>query len=129
MRIPALATAALLIASAPALADFSISFTWGDIPSCTTGRPGKVNNPRFVVEDLPEGTTRIVFRMKDLDVPGYNHGGGKVAMDADGTIEPGAFRYKSPCPPNGTHTYEWTAKAQNGTKVLATTTATRPYPE
>ena len=28
------------------------------------------------------------------------------------TIEPGAFEYQSPCPPNGSHTYEWKATAK-----------------
>ena len=29
------------------------------------------------------------------------------------TIDPGAFKYKSPCPPNGKHKYEWTATAKS----------------
>ncbi|WP_421702081.1 hypothetical protein [Aliiroseovarius sp.] len=128
MRFLPSAIAALILSAAPAFAEFTISFDWGDIPLCTTGRPGKVDNPRFVIKDLPEGTTRIVFRLKDLDVPSYNHGGGKVTVNADGVIEPGAFRYKSPCPPGGSHTYEWTAKAQAGSKTLATAKARRDYP-
>ena len=69
MRLIPSAIATLLLTAAPAFAEFTISFDWGDIPLCTTGRPGKVDNPRFVVKGLPEGTTRIVFRLKDLDVP------------------------------------------------------------
>ena len=33
-----------------------------------------------------------------------NYGGETV-------IQPGAFKYKSPCPPSGSHTYEWTITA------------------
>lgn len=106
-----------------------LSFSWGDIPLCTSGRPNIVPNPIFELSDVPAGTERIDFRMTDLDVPTYNHGGGSVAVSGDGTVRPGAFTYKSPCPPGGVHTYEWEAKAIGGGRVLATARATRPYPE
>lgn len=128
MRIVLLA-AAFSGLSSPVLADFSITFTWGDIPLCTSGYPNRVPNPRFVVKDLPAGTTSIQFRLTDLDVPGYDHGGGKVKMGTDSVIEPGAFKYKSPCPPSGSHTYEWKATAKAGGKTLGTATARRRYPE
>ena len=119
----------LMLAASPALADFKISFDWGDIPLCTSGNPNKVGSPAFVLKGLPEGTTQVQFKLKDLDVPGYNHGGGKVKVSADGKLPFGAFKYKSPCPPNGSHTYEWTATAKAGGKKLATAKATRKYPE
>lgn len=128
MRIPALTLAACL-GAAPALADFTISFDWGDIPICTTGRPGKVASPTFTVRGLPEGTTLLVFKLTDLDVPGYNHGGGKVDVSGDGTIASGAFRYKSPCPPNGVHTYEWRATAKMGNQTVGIARARRDYPQ
>ena len=108
---------------------FSFSFQWGDIKLCTSGRPGRVANPIFSMRNVPEGTARIDFNMTDLDVPSYRHGGGRVRYRGANTIEPGAFRYKSPCPPSGRHTYEWTAVArdQRG-KELATATARRQYP-
>ncbi|OAN78367.1 hypothetical protein A8B82_10865 [Sulfitobacter sp. EhC04] len=68
--------------------------------------------------------------MTDRDVPNYNHGGGVVAYNGQKVIAPGAFKYKSPCPPSGRHTYEWTATAQtkkNG-GALATARAARKYP-
>lgn len=119
----------LMLAASPALADFKISFDWGDIPLCTSGKPNKVGSPAFVLKGLPEGTTQVQFKLKDLDVPGYNHGGGKVKVTADGKLPFGAFKYKSPCPPNGSHTYEWTATAKAGSKKLATAKAARKYPE
>ena len=67
--------------------------------------------------------------MKDRDVPTYNHGGGKVDYTGADLIEPGAFKYKSPCPPSGKHTYEWIATAidANGGK-LGKAKARKKYP-
>ncbi len=124
-----IAAMALFISTTLAHAEFRISFGWGDIPSCTSGRPNRVGSPAFVLRGLPEGTTQVTFKLVDLDVPTYNHGGGKVKVDQDGQLPFGAFKYKSPCPPNGVHTYEWRATAKAGRKVLATATARRKYPE
>jgi len=54
-----------------------------------------------------------------------------VAYSGQDAIAPGAFKYKSPCPPGGVHTYEWTATAMTdrGGGVLGTASATRQYPE
>jgi len=36
--------------------------------------------------------------MKDKDLPGYNHGGGKIKnYGGETVIQPSAFKYKSPC--------------------------------
>ncbi|MCE8007192.1 hypothetical protein [Aestuariivita sp.] len=128
MRILLAAVLGLMLAG-PALAEFRISFDWGDIPDCRTGNPNRVGSPAFVLADVPEGTTVIEFRLKDLNVPGYNHGGGKVEVGQDGRLPFGVFKYKSPCPPGGVHTYEWTATAKAGRKALATAKASRVYPQ
>ncbi len=126
----------LLIAGAtvftalPAAA-FEINFKWSGLKLCTSGNPNTVASPAFTLKDVPEGTKFIEFRLKDLDVPGYNHGGGKVAYTGGTEIPAGAFKYKSPCPPNGVHEYEWRATARskkNGGK-LGVATRMRPYPE
>jgi phosphatidylethanolamine-binding protein (PEBP) family uncharacterized protein len=106
-----------------------LSFTWGDIPLCTSGRPNVVPSPEFVLTRVPEGTERVEFKLTDLDVPGYNHGGGTVSVSQDGTVPSGAFTYKSPCPPNGVHSYEWRAIALGAGMILAEAAAQRPYPE
>lgn len=121
-------SAALLLAGA-ASADMTLSFKWGDIPSCRSGKPGRVGNPEFIVKGVPSGTTSIEFRMKDLNATSYNHGGGKVKMSQSGKVPFGVFKYKSPCPPGGVHTYEWTATARAGSKVLERAKARRKYPE
>ena len=93
--------------------EFSISFEWGDIKKCNTGNPNRVSNPIFTLNNVPEGTKFLKFKMKDKNVPSFNHGGGKIEYFGENVIEPGAFKYKSPCPPGGTHTYEWTVTAQS----------------
>ena len=93
--------------------EFSISFEWGDIPLCNTGKPNTVSNPRFELTNVPDGTKFIYFKMKDLDVPQYDHGGGVVEFTGQSIIEPGAFTYRSPCPPGGSHTYQWEATAKS----------------
>ncbi len=125
---PILAFAAALTASS-AVAEFAIGFTWGDIPLCTSGTPNTVGSPRFVVSGLPDGTERIDFRLRDLDAPGYDHGGGAVRINRAGTVPFGTFTYRSPCPPGGRHTYEWTATARGARQVLGRATARRRYPE
>lgn len=108
---------------------FGLSFTWGNIPRCTSGNPNTVNNPAFKLSGVPKGTTKIGFRLRDNNVPGFNHGGGTVAYAGGGAIKSGTFSYKSPCPPDGSHTYTWTATAfdANG-KKLATASASKSYP-
>lgn len=127
-RVPLL-VAGLIPAAAFAEETMKLTFTWGDIPLCTSGRPNVVPNPVFVLADVPNGTERVDFRMTDLDVPGYSHGGGSAVVTADGTVAPGAFTYKSPCPPGTVHSYEWVAEAVGGGRVLAVARATRNYPE
>ncbi len=129
MRVTGFAILALAAFAGPAAADFTISFTWGNIPLCTSGHPNQVGSPKFVLSGVPDGTDVVEFRLKDLDVPGYNHGGGKVGVSGDGVVPKGAFTYKSPCPPDGVHTYEWRATARNGSKTLGKAAARRSYPE
>ena len=110
--------------------DFKLEFEWGDIKECSTGNPNRVNNPIFKLSSVPEETVLLKFRMTDKNVPSYNHGGGKVEYLGANIIEPGAFKYKSPCPPSGSHTYEWTITAiGDKKKKLGKAKATREYPE
>ena len=118
-----------LLAS-PAAA-FDITFDWTGVKPCTSGNPRTIASPRFVVKDVPEGTTFIRLKMIDRDYRNFSHGGGTVAWAGGNEIPAGAFRYKSPCPPNGAHTYEWTATAlakKSGGK-LGEAKASRDFPE
>lgn len=111
---------------------FSVSFDWSGLKRCTTGRPNTVQSPPFRIRNIPNGTRSIVFKMVDLNVPRYNHGGGTVNVSRSGQLPRGAFRYKSPCPPSGRHTYEWTATAKDGAggrgRTLGVAKARRAYP-
>lgn len=112
--------------------EFSVTFSWGDIPLCTTGNPNTVDNPQFILSGIPEGTQYLSFTMTDLDVPSYNHGGGGIVYTGQTTIEPGAFRYQSPCPPSGSHRYEWKVSGKNKkgmfAKSLGTAKSVQQYP-
>jgi len=114
-----------------AAAAFEIQFNWDGLKSCTSGNPNTVANPKFVLKDVPEGTKFIRFKLVDTNVREYNHGGGVVAFSGQGVIEPGAFKYKSPCPPSGSHKYEWTATAQSKKSggEIGKAKASRKYPE
>tara|TARA_B100001093_G_scaffold78157_1_gene69284 strand:- start:633 stop:1025 length:393 start_codon:yes stop_codon:yes gene_type:complete len=112
--------------------DFKLSFEWGDLKLCTSGMPNTVENPKFELTNVPDGTKWIYFKMVDLKVPSFNHGGGWIEYIGENTLNPGAFKYKSPCPPDGVHKYQWTATAKSkkssfGGKI-ASTSFSKNYP-
>ncbi len=133
MRLAVAFAALALVGHVGAAEAFEIGFDWEGLKLCNTGRANTVSNPRFVIKDVPAGTQSIIFKMVDLNNPRYNHGGGTVNVSQSGTLARGAFRYKSPCPPRGSNTYEWTATAKAGAggrgKTLAVAKARRRYPE
>jgi phosphatidylethanolamine-binding protein (PEBP) family uncharacterized protein len=123
------AAAVALIAgmAVPAYA-LSVTFDWGNIPECTSGYPNTVESPEFQLSDVPEGTAKLRFALRDLDVD-YDHGGGVVTYAGGEKVPGGAFTYKSPCPPNGPHIYEWTITALDSDgRVIGKTTAQKRYP-
>ena len=90
--------------------EIKLSFDWGNIPICTSGNPNTVTNPTFTLSAIPKGAKWAYFKIKDRNVPNFNHGGGWVELKGSKTINPGKFTYQSPCPPTaGGHTYRWTA--------------------
>lgn len=113
---------ALLAATPVSAADMAVSFSW-----CGT------RSPDFTLANVPKGATQLELRMVDLFVPGYPHGGGKLAFKGQKTIACGAitsgFEGPSPPPPQ-VHEYQWSVKALDAAgKVLASATASRKYPE
>ena len=110
----------------------NIEFDWSNLKKCTSGNPNTVSNPTFTLNNVPNGTKWIHFKLVDLDVKSYNHGGGWVEYKGQSTIDPGAFKYKSPCPPNGKHKYEWTATAKSKKSLFGGTIekakASKMYP-
>src|SRR5215470_576644 len=68
---------AVLAGSRPAGAQapsFNVDFSWEGTASCFDPK-----SPPFSLSGVPAGTKRLSFAMKDLDAPGYPHGGGIVA--------------------------------------------------
>ena len=121
---------ALAFLSAAPLSAFELGFEWGLLELCTSGSPNVVPSPAFTLADVPAGTTVITFKLVDHDAPGYDHGGGTVHYTGKEAIAPGIFKYKSPCPPNGQHLYEWQATALSGDngQVLGRAAAQKSYP-
>lgn len=109
---------------------FSFDFSWGPLALCTSGTPNVVNNPTFTLKNVPAGTTKLFFKMIDENVPKYKHGGGQVIFSGEAVIQPGHFSYKSPCPPDGVHTYTWHAYAINAqNQVIGHAKSSKLYPE
>lgn len=130
IRRTAFLTALVLTIAAPgSAAAFGLKFDWGNIPLCTSGQPGTVQSPTFTLTDIPKGTESLRFRLIDENAPGFDHGGGTVRVPRGDTILSGAFTYKSPCPPDGPHTYSWTVTALDpGGKLLGVAAAAKRYP-
>jgi phosphatidylethanolamine-binding protein (PEBP) family uncharacterized protein len=107
-----------------ALADMKVSFDWGSTKKCFDSK-----SPPISLSGVPAGTKKLDIRMKDMNVPDYNHGGGKVDYTGQKSLGYGAFSYTGPCPPSGKHKYRFTVKALDaGGKTLATATADKMFP-
>ena len=112
-------------------AEFGLAFEWGDLPKkCNKGNSKRVPNPIFTLTNVPDGTKTLSFNMRDKQSPQSKHGGGMVKYTGQDTIEPGAFKYWSPCPGNQVHTYVWTVTAKNEKKKkIGKAKAQKKYPE
>ncbi len=107
-------------------AELKFDFQWVGWKDKCSGK-----SPEFKIISVPEGTTRITFKLTDLDVPGWSHGGGAVSYSGK-DIPRGALKgsYNGPCPPSGTHKYEWTATAydKKGGNELGKAKVMKPFP-
>ncbi|HYZ33673.1 MAG TPA: hypothetical protein VE684_15490 [Crenalkalicoccus sp.] len=74
-------------------------------------------SPAIGVAGLPPGTRSLKVEMVDLDLGGFDHGGGQVAVPAgtgpQAVIPEGALsNWMGPCPPTGSdHRYEVRVRA------------------
>ncbi|MBR9986402.1 MAG: hypothetical protein KFF68_10870 [Desulfosarcina sp.] len=96
-------------------AKLTVDFSWEGIQACTH------ESPEIRVSDVPEGTEELRTYLSDLDLPAWNHGGGKVKYDGSGVIPAGALKlgYNGPCPPPGNrHTYEFSIMAMDADGVI-----------
>jgi phosphatidylethanolamine-binding protein (PEBP) family uncharacterized protein len=78
-------------------------------------------SPKITVSNIPAGTKELKVVLIDRDVPTWNHGGGILSYKGSGVIPEGALKsgYNGPCPPSGSHTYEFKVKAIDAKGVIA----------
>ncbi|GAB6907376.1 exported hypothetical protein [Desulfosarcina cetonica] len=89
-------------------AKMEVTFSWDGIPACAH------ESPEIKVAGIPDGAVELQVRLKDINLPVWNQGGGKVAVDGSGVIPAGALNmgYNGPCPPAGQrHKYEFSVMA------------------
>ena len=122
IALPLLFAVPACLASHDALA-LHAAFSWQGIAACERVSPG------FSVTDVPPGTKRLYFILRDAQAPHFRHGGSSVTYSG-AKIPQGAIRYIGPCPPPGeTHHYAWTIEAMDGQgHVLAKTNAAADFP-
>jgi len=103
----------------------NIDFQWSSKSGCSD------ISPPIQVNNIPEKTHILKFKMVDLDYKPYNHGGGEVLYQGNAIPEGALKSYGGPCPPNGSHTYEITVQALNKEKnlILGEGVSQRKYPE
>lgn len=108
---------------ADTITPLSVDFSWDGSRACSS-RP-----PAFHITQIPPETQRLRFLMTDMDVPTFYHGGGTVPYDGSGQIAAGAFSYKGPCPPSGSHRYRWTVSAIDANDtIIAQGETTKSFP-
>jgi len=126
----AIALSMMASLSAPVLANaadqLGVQFAWAGTRACSK------TPPAFKIANIPQGTKSLSFRLVDLNLTSFNHGGGEVTYKGSGNIPAGSFSggYQGPCPPTGqVHTYEWTIDALDSNKSsLAEGKATGAFP-
>ncbi|MBC2737194.1 MAG: phospholipid-binding protein [Desulfobacteraceae bacterium] len=109
----------------PDAVELSVDFAWQASDRCSS------QSPVIRVKNIPAATKTLQIKLKDRDVPTWNHGGGTVAYDGSDVIPAGALQdgYNGPCPPSGSHRYQFTVKAIDAAGVIVGTgQQTRNFP-
>ena len=104
--------------------EFRIEFTWdANMERCFS----KVS-PEIKLFNVPAGTTQLRVKMVDRNAVTYPHGGGKLDYNGEPSIPQGALKkWKGPCPPSGTHTYEFIVDARAGKKKVGKAKYRQPF--
>ncbi len=105
--------------------DLTVDFAWQPSDRCSR------RSPEIRVANIPAATKTLYVKLKDRDVPNWNHGGGTMAYDGSGLIPAGALKngYNGPCPPSGSHRYEFTVQAIDAAGVVVGIgKETHPFP-
>ena len=115
-------------ASAPVSPDaveLAVDFEWQPTDRCSN------QSPEIRVANIPPTTQTLLVKLKDRDVPAWNHGGGTVTFAGSNVIPAGALQsgYNGPCPPSGTHRYEFTVEAIDAAgTIVGMGKKMRPFP-
>ena len=64
----------------------SLHFSWAGISACGS------TSPAFEIDSVPADTKQLSFRMTDLNMPSFDHGGSTVAYTGN-VVERGAVTY------------------------------------
>lgn len=98
----------------PDAVDIGVEFTWQNTKACS------IKSPEIIVTNVPPETKIFKVALTDIDVPSWNHGGGKIDNDGTGVIPAGSLKsgYNGPCPPSGSHRYEFSVKAVDADGVV-----------
>ena len=98
----------------PNAVELAVDFDWQPSDRCSR------RSPEIRVTNIPPETETLLVKLKDRDVPNWNHGGGTVVYEGAGVIPAGALQkgYNGPCPPSGTHRYEFTVHAIDATGTI-----------
>lgn len=118
-----ISAATLIVSSNAYAADMGVAFEWGPTKQCFDSK-----SPPIKISNVPQGTAKLLIKMMDKNASDFNHGGGNVAYKGQAQLPYGAFKYKGPCPPSGTHFYKITVKAVDASgKTLSSGSATQPF--
>lgn len=89
-------------------ARMTVAFAWGEIAACTH------KSPEIQITGIPENTAELDVRLKNLDVPAWNHGGGRMPYTGSDRIPANVLDlgYNGPCPmPGERNKYEFSVMA------------------
>lgn len=95
-------------------AKMDVAFSWEGIQTCAH------ESPEIRVSNIPDGTAELQVKLKNVNVPEWNQGGGNVKNDGSGIIPAGSLNlgYNGPCPAGGRNTYEFTVMAVDAEGVI-----------
>ena len=98
----------------PDAVELTVDFAWQPSDRCAS------RSPEIRVANIPATTKTLYVKLRDRDVPNWNHGGGTVPYDGSGVIPAGALQngYNGPCPPSGSHRYEFRVHAIDAAGVV-----------
>ncbi len=87
--------------------NLDVVYKWSKEDQCSR------TSPEISLGNIPSETKQLKVKLKDLDAPNWDHGGGKVTYTGQATLAKGMLKsgYNGPCPPSGSHRYVFSVDA------------------